>query len=172
MGESGSGKSSLARALAGLVPFGGQIHFSGRTIAEPGEMDRAYRRAVQIVFQNPDSSLNPRQRVREILSRPLHLFGGDVAQIPRLLEEVRLPPGHAARFPHELSGGEKQRVAIARAFAVRPVRHLRRDHRFARCFGGGLVIELLLALRAGTARPISSSRTISTGSSKSRTGWP
>ena len=154
MGEFGSGKSSLARALAGLVPFGGQIHFSGRTIAEPGEMDRAYRRAVQIVFQNPDSSLNPRQRVREILARPLHLFGGDVAQIPRLLEEVRLPPGHAARFPHELSGGEKQRVAIARAFAVRP--------RFVICDEitasldvsvAASVIQLLLALRAahGTA---------------------
>lgn len=120
IGESGSGKSSLARALAGLVRFEGRIRFAGRPLTGPGEMDRAYRRAVQIIFQNPDSSLNPRLRVREILARPLRLFGGEVAEIPRLLAEVRLPAGHAARYPHELSGGEKQRVAIARAFAARP----------------------------------------------------
>ncbi len=154
IGESGSGKSSLARALTGLVRFEGTIRFAGRPIASPGAMDHAYRRAVQIVFQNPDSSLNPRQRVREILARPLRLFGGDVAEIPRLLEEVRLPAGHAARYPHELSGGEKQRVAIARAFAARP-RLVICDEITAALDVSvqASVIELLLALRAahGTA---------------------
>ncbi len=149
IGESGSGKSSLARALAGLVQFDGTIRFTGRPIVAPSAMDRAYRRGVQIVFQNPDSSLNPRQHVRDILARPLRKFGGSVADIPRLLEEVRLPPGHAARYPHELSGGEKQRVAIARAFAARP-RLVICDEITAALDVSvqASVIELLLALRA------------------------
>jgi peptide/nickel transport system ATP-binding protein len=120
VGESGSGKSSLARALTGLAAFGGGIEFAGRVIAGPRDMDRAYRRAVQIVFQHPDASLNPRQTIGQILSRPLRLYGGDVRGIPALLEQVRLPAAYARRHPHQLSGGEKQRVAIARAFAARP----------------------------------------------------
>ena len=120
VGESGSGKSSIARALTGLVDYTGAIRLDGRPIAGAAAMDRDYRRAVQIVFQHPDSSLNPRQRVGEILSRPLKLFGGDLAEIPKLLERVRLPAAYAERWPHQLSGGEKQRVAIARAFAARP----------------------------------------------------
>jgi peptide/nickel transport system ATP-binding protein len=83
-------------------------------------MDRGYRRAVQIVFQHPDSSLNPRQTVADLLARPLRLYGGDVSTIPTLLEQVRLPVAYARRYPHQLSGGEKQRVAIARAFAAKP----------------------------------------------------
>jgi peptide/nickel transport system ATP-binding protein len=120
VGESGSGKSTLARALTGLTAFEGAITQGGRRITAPAQMDRAYRGGVQIVFQHPDSSLNPRQRVGDILARPLRLFGGDAAEIPRLLEQVRLPGAYARRFPHELSGGEKQRVAIARAFAAHP----------------------------------------------------
>jgi peptide/nickel transport system ATP-binding protein len=119
VGESGSGKSTLARALTGLTRFDGAVRFAGRRIAGRRDMDRGYRRDVQIVFQHPDSSLNPRQRVREILSRPLTLYGGE-ARIEALLEQVRLPAAYAERFPHQLSGGEKQRVAIARAFASRP----------------------------------------------------
>ena len=119
VGESGSGKSTLARALTGLDPFDGVLRLSGRTIAGRAGMDRAYRRDVQIVFQHPDSSLNPRQRVREILRRPIVLYGGE-ARIEALLDQVRLPAAFAERFPHQLSGGEKQRVAIARAFASRP----------------------------------------------------
>jgi peptide/nickel transport system ATP-binding protein len=83
-------------------------------------MNAAYRRDVQIVFQHPDSSLNPRHRIDEILSRPLKLYGGSASDIPRLLDQVRLPASYAGRWPHQLSGGEKQRVAIARAFAARP----------------------------------------------------
>ena len=120
VGESGSGKSSIARALTGLADYTGTITLDGRTIVSAAGMDRAYRRAVQIVFQHPDSSLNPRQTVADMLARPLRLYGGDVATIPALLEEVRLPADYARRYPHQLSGGEKQRVAIARAFAARP----------------------------------------------------
>jgi len=97
VGESGSGKSSIARALTGLADYTGSIALAGRRIDSSGDMDRAYRRAVQIVFQHPDSSLNPRQTVADILSRPLRLYGGDVSTIPSLLEEVRLPAAYARR---------------------------------------------------------------------------
>jgi peptide/nickel transport system ATP-binding protein len=125
VGESGSGKSTLAKAMTGLNPFEGEIRFAGRRITGLKDMDRAYRRDVQIIFQHPDSSLNPRQRIREILSRPLELYGEagtrkDAAAIGELLEQVRLPAAYAERYPHQLSGGEKQRVAIARAFASKP----------------------------------------------------
>ena len=126
VGESGSGKSTLAKALTGLNPFSGEVRFDGRTIRSARDMDKAYRRDVQMIFQHPDASLNPRHRIAEILSRPLDLYGlvsGAAARnekIGDLLEEVRLPRDYADRFPHQLSGGEKQRVAIARAFASRP----------------------------------------------------
>jgi peptide/nickel transport system ATP-binding protein len=125
VGESGSGKSTLAKAMTGLNRFDGEIRFAGRQITGLSDMDRGYRRDVQIIFQHPDSSLNPRQRIREILSRPLALYGEpgsrrDAAAIGALLEQVRLPAAYAERYPHQLSGGEKQRVAIARAFASKP----------------------------------------------------
>ena len=125
VGESGSGKSTLARALVGLNPFEGRLRFAGRPIRGLSDMDRSYRRDVQIIFQHPDSSLNPRQRISEILSRPLALYGEpgrepDKSALARQLEEVRLPAAYAQRYPHQLSGGEKQRVAIARAFASKP----------------------------------------------------
>lgn len=125
VGESGSGKSTMAKVLSGLQNFDGTVCFGDRSFARLGEIDRAYRRAVQIVFQHPDASLNPRQRVREILSRPLRLYDIVPAEqragrIAELLEKVRLPKEFADRFPHQLSGGEKQRVAIARAFAAEP----------------------------------------------------
>ncbi|NTJ43676.1 ABC transporter ATP-binding protein [Agrobacterium larrymoorei] len=123
VGESGSGKSTLAKAMTGLNRFEGKIVFDGREIKNLGDMDNAYRKDVQIIFQHPDASLNPRQKISEILSRPLKLFGDQAnleQRIGDMLEQVRLPRTHANRYPHQLSGGEKQRVAIARAFASKP----------------------------------------------------
>jgi peptide/nickel transport system ATP-binding protein len=125
VGESGSGKSTIAKVLAGLQDFAGTLEFDGVAIAARRAMGRPYRRRVQIVFQHPDSSLNPRQTVRQILSRPLLLYGlakraALKARVAELLAMVRLPADYATRKPHQLSGGEKQRVAIARAFAARP----------------------------------------------------
>jgi peptide/nickel transport system ATP-binding protein len=125
VGESGSGKSTIARALVGLTAFEGVVRFAGRHLHGAGDMDRDYRRAVQIVFQHPDSSLNPRHKIAEILARPSRLYGlpdgrNEREAVAQLLDEVQLPADFAGRYPHELSGGQKQRVAIARAFASRP----------------------------------------------------
>jgi peptide/nickel transport system ATP-binding protein len=123
VGESGCGKSSLARALVGLGPFEGKLRLEGREIET---LDAAYRADVQIIFQNPDSSLNPRHRLSTILSRALKLYRPEIragqrdAEIAKLLEQVRLPAHYVNRYPHQLSGGEKQRVAIARAIAAQP----------------------------------------------------
>ncbi len=125
VGESGSGKSSMAKVLAGLQDFEGKVAFAGRGFSRRKAFDRGYRRGVQIVFQHPDASLNPRQRIGQIIARPLKLHGlvpsGQIrAQVATLLEKVLLPADYADRWPHQLSGGEKQRVAIARAFAADP----------------------------------------------------
>ncbi|MCA0922832.1 dipeptide ABC transporter ATP-binding protein [Pseudooceanicola nanhaiensis] len=125
VGESGSGKSTIAKAATGLNPFEGEIRFVGRSFASRDAFDRKYRRDVQIIFQHPDSSLNPRETIGGILSRPLKLYklcpAGEVRQrVRELLEMVLLPADYASRYPHQLSGGEKQRVAIARAFAAEP----------------------------------------------------
>lgn len=123
VGESGCGKSSLARALADLWAFEGGLWLDGAPVTA---FDHAYRAAVQIIFQNPDSSLNPRHAVSTILSRPLKLYRRELDQAARhkevaaLLRRVGLPAEYAQRYPHQLSGGEKQRVAIARAIATRP----------------------------------------------------
>jgi peptide/nickel transport system ATP-binding protein len=125
VGESGSGKSTIAKAATGLNPFEGTVTFDGKVYDSAQALDREYRRQVQIVFQHPDGSLNPRETIGRILSRPLRLYGlaprGQIAQrVAELLQMVLLPPEFANRFPHELSGGQKQRVAIARAFAAEP----------------------------------------------------
>ena len=124
VGESGCGKSTIGRLLLRLAPpDSGELRFDGVEVeARPGP---AFRRRAQIVFQNPDTALNPRQTVGTILRRPLRRFStadrtSEAREIDRLLELVRLPAGYAARYPHQLSGGEKQRVGIARALASQP----------------------------------------------------
>lgn len=123
VGESGCGKSTLAKTLAGLVGYSGELLRSGTPVEQ---IDQEYRARVQMVFQNPDSSLNPRHSIRTILNRPLVLYRKFLsskerdAEIASLLERVNLPAHYADRFPHQLSGGEKQRVAIARALAAEP----------------------------------------------------
>ena len=127
VGESGSGKSTIARAVSGLLaPRAGRILFRGepapgRVAARPPEL----RRLIQYVFQNPDASLNPRMRVRNILARPLDLLGNVAAserdaRVAAALGDVRLDANYADRFPDQLSGGERQRIAIARALIVDP----------------------------------------------------
>jgi peptide/nickel transport system ATP-binding protein len=124
VGESGSGKTTIGRCVAGLhEPNGGTIALSGAHLA-PHASDRthAQRRAVQIVFQNPDRSLNPAETLGAAIARPLRLFGlpSSRPDVVALLERVRLPVAYAGRYPKEISGGEKQRAAIARALAARP----------------------------------------------------
>jgi peptide/nickel transport system ATP-binding protein len=118
-GESGSGKSTIARMIMGLTaPDKGDILIDGVSIL--GQQDRG---RVQMVFQNPGASLNPRRTVGQSILVPLaaHGFAGDrKARIGDLLDMVQLPRNFADRYPHELSGGQKQRVAIARALAVSP----------------------------------------------------
>lgn len=127
VGESGSGKSTLARLVAGLItPERGRIVFGGADITGlAARRPAAAQRDIQIIFQNPDASLNPRLRIGTSLARPLQRFFGLRGGILRdrveaLLGDVQLPGSYAERFPSELSGGERQRVAIARALAAEP----------------------------------------------------
>lgn len=130
VGESGSGKSTLMRMLAALDrPTSGDIRFDGRSIIGLKECDLAFlRRDVQMIFQDPRSSLNPRMRVGDIITEPLRSrLLRKHADLPtpaeRLIEvmtAVGLDPAQARRYPHEFSGGQRQRIAIARALAPRP----------------------------------------------------
>ena len=127
VGESGSGKTTLGRSILRLVePESGTIRIAGEVISgKPQRALEAMRRTAQIVFQNPDSSLNPRKTVGELLARPIERFGlapsGEIpARVRQLLDLVRLPAHYADRYAHQMSGGEKQRVGIARALATEP----------------------------------------------------
>jgi oligopeptide transport system ATP-binding protein len=127
VGESGCGKSTTARLVLRLIePTAGQVSFEGNDItALSGPALRRLRRRMQIVFQDPFASLNPRMSVGAILEEPLLVHGiGDRAarraRVAELLSLVGLAPYHAARYPHEFSGGQRQRIGIARALAVEP----------------------------------------------------
>jgi peptide/nickel transport system ATP-binding protein len=125
VGESGCGKSTVGRAILRLLePTAGEIHLDGERIDNmPSAKLRLMRRRMQIVFQDPFSSLNPRQRIREVIAEPIANFGlaHGAAQIDdlvaSLLDKVGLPRDAMKRFPHEFSGGQRQRVGIARALA-------------------------------------------------------
>ena len=126
MGESGCGKSTTSRLVTRLdEPTGGTIEFEGRDITHLKEHElRDIRRNVQMIFQDPYSSLNPRQTVGAILSTPLRVHGlhkgKEKARVQELLELVGLNPEHINRYPSEFSGGQRQRIGIARALAVEP----------------------------------------------------
>ncbi|HEY1783188.1 MAG TPA: ABC transporter ATP-binding protein [Roseiarcus sp.] len=135
VGESGSGKSTLARMVAGLLePSGGHVVIDGVDLARTGDRAarRAVRRRMQMIFQDPFASLNPRWRVGAIVAEPIRAFGqrgagveglekrAILARVDELLELVGLHPADSRKFPHEFSGGQRQRIAIARAIAAHP----------------------------------------------------
>ena len=126
VGESGCGKSTAGRLVLRLIePTAGKVWFEGEDLsALPESSLRARRRAMQIIFQDPFASLNPRMTVGQMLAEPLGLHGlavgNEQARVAELLRLVGLAPEHAQRYPHEFSGGQRQRIGIARALAVEP----------------------------------------------------
>jgi oligopeptide transport system ATP-binding protein len=127
VGESGCGKSTLGRALIRLrEPTGGQVRFDGRDLtALSGQELRGLRRQMQIIFQDPYGSLDPRMTVGEIIAEPIETHrlasgGAKADRVRELLALVGLDPNYTARYPHEFSGGQRQRIGVARALAVEP----------------------------------------------------
>jgi peptide/nickel transport system ATP-binding protein/oligopeptide transport system ATP-binding protein len=126
VGESGCGKSTTARAIIRLIdPTEGEVRFMGTDITRMSRKEmRPIRRDMQIVFQDPYASLNPRMTVREIVAEPLRIHGlydnGGADRVAELLRTVQLSPEHGNRFPHEFSGGQRQRIGVARALALNP----------------------------------------------------
>jgi oligopeptide transport system ATP-binding protein len=127
VGESGSGKSTVCRVMLQLLqPTSGSVRFEGKEIAGLSRRQlRPLRREMQMIFQDPYASLNPRKRVGQIVADPLRLQGVATGaelrtQVQELLERVGLSPEHYDRYPHEFSGGQRQRIGIARAIALKP----------------------------------------------------
>jgi len=127
VGESGSGKSTLARVITGLLPpEQGQVIYKGDILsAHLRDREKEDLRRVQMIYQMPDVALNPRQRVRDVIGRPLEFYLGmrgkeKATRVAELLEQIELPVDFEERYPAQLSGGEKQRVCIARALAAEP----------------------------------------------------
>lgn len=128
VGESGCGKSTIGRLLLRLLePTAGQVYFRGHDIFSMGKKEmQKLRREMQIIFQDPFSSLNPRMNVGNIIGEPLEIHGlsgkrEKKEKVLELIELVGLTPEHVSRFPHEFSGGQRQRIGIARALAVNPL---------------------------------------------------
>lgn len=125
VGESGSGKSTVAYTTIGMVaPTAGKIEFRGESLFKNGQRPNHIKKEIQIVFQDPGSSLNPRHNIKQILELPLKIHRPEIknrlAEIARLLELVELPLDYMHKYPRMLSGGERQIVAVARALATNP----------------------------------------------------
>ncbi len=127
VGESGSGKSTLARVITGLLPpITGNIEFDGQELpAKFSDRGKEMLRRVQMIYQMPDVALNPRQKIKDILGRPLEFYFGTRGEekrqrVSQLMDQIELPERYVNRFPSELSGGEMQRVCIAKALAAEP----------------------------------------------------
>ena len=128
VGESGSGKSTIGRAIVNLYqPTDGQILYQGKALSDLSKGERlAYNKDVQMIFQDPYASLNPRMKVQDIVAEGMEVHGLVAskserdAKVAELLASVGLSPEHALRYPHEFSGGQRQRIGIARALAVEP----------------------------------------------------
>jgi peptide/nickel transport system ATP-binding protein len=127
VGESGCGKSTVARLIVGLYPLTrGRVEFDGADLAAPGTDTPAFRRRMQMIFQDPYASLNPRWRVRDIVAEPIRVLGltadrdAERARVAELLRQVGLAAEDGEKFPHEFSGGQRQRISIARALSGNP----------------------------------------------------
>ena len=127
VGESGSGKTTIGKLILGLImPTSGEIYFKGRNLTEFGKEElRKLRKSIGIIYQHPQSSLNPRMTVHTLLSRPIDIYKiakGEKKEeiILRVLDEVGLEPQQLDRYPHEFSGGQQQRIAIGRVLVLNP----------------------------------------------------